>query len=260
VAVSAAAVIVGLDFSPAASAAASTVTNGWASEWIVVPQSAGVPVASGVLTSAGKPSVGATVVLFAEPKSVAVADGSSVTDVPISRSSTDSTGNWHLSVPAGINLTRYADANGVINFEVQTFDSKGSDLYFLPAHIVSASMKPTVAAGDALIASHATVNGKAVSLSVAKSDASGIALDSRRIPNTRATQAQLTPQAVATPQIGICTTKGLTTTQNVRTWVGYTSNHGGSTFTSSIGEARPRPSGSACLRQASTAPSASPGR
>jgi hypothetical protein len=231
VAVLAAPLVVAVDLAPSATAVGTAAASSWAGSWSAVPHSSGTPLASGVLKAGQRKSADATVILFAEPGSMAVPSGAVVSERAVSRATTDGSGKWQLGVPAGTDLTRYADKVGIVNFEVQSFDGVGSDLYIFPGQVITRASLARTAAGRRVSTVHGlSLGGKAVSLFADTTLATGIRLNSQRMPSSGSAVSRVTAAAVS-PQVTVCTTTGLTTTRNVKTWVGYTSNGGGSTFT-----------------------------
>ena len=100
--------------------------------------------------------------LFAQPTDIAAA---SFTPTPLSRTATDANGHWAAAVPAGTDLSPYADkTTGKINFSVKSFDAAGTSAYF-----VSADTAPSLAAAqskypDAVASGAATVGGTSMVL------------------------------------------------------------------------------------------------
>ena len=167
-------------------------TSAWAQGWSSLPASVGNNLFHGTVRAAGKSSSGATVVLFGVPNPTSSAPEAA--EQPLVRTTSDTTGAWGLSVPAGLDLAPYAD-NGVANFEIVSFDGHGSDVYF------SSATSKTVAAKAAL-SSAGLIAGRLGKKNVGLTpvDSTAIALDSDRIPDRPG--AGLSPQNLAAPADG----------------------------------------------------------
>ena len=143
---------------------------GWAQGWSSLPASVGGKLFHGTVRSFGHKVVKATVVLFGVFNATTRNPGP--TDRPLVRTATDSTGAWRLSVPPGTDLAPYSD-NGVANFEIVSFDGRGSDVYF-----ASATTMSSVPSSSATVAK---LGKKTVGLS--PDDSSSIILNSDKMPH-----------------------------------------------------------------------------
>jgi hypothetical protein len=93
--------------------------------WIAafgIPQSQASAIASGVVDAGTKPSAGAVVVLSALPPGGG-------DPVPLTQTTTDAAGKWSIGAAAA-QLAAHANAAGITNYSVQSFDATGSSIRY----------------------------------------------------------------------------------------------------------------------------------
>lgn len=189
-------------------------TSVWATTFASVPTVKGTPLASGVLTAKGKPSAGATVVLWTNP------DGAKQ-PVAVSRTTTDSAGKWSVSIPAGTDLSAIVDPRaGTANFFVESFDSVGSSVFFLPAQTSPSLTAARSVLATAVSAGTARANGKAVALSTDPTVSTGIKLHSDQSPLQVDPNYKSSPLANSVSPLG-CSSTVLATYDHVKVWLAY---------------------------------------
>ncbi|MCW2522150.1 MAG: hypothetical protein JWO63_485 [Frankiales bacterium] len=192
----------------------AAITTAWASTFSAVPLAKGTPLASGVLTAKGKPSAGATVILWANPDPAKQ-------PVAISRTTTDSAGKWAVSVPAGTDLSADVDPrSGTANFFVESFDNVGSSVFFLPAQTSTSLAAARSVLANAVSAGSARANGRAVTLATDPTVSSGVKLNSDQSPlQIDPNYKSSTLANSVSPQSCVGTLLG--TYPHIQTWLAY---------------------------------------
>lgn len=195
----------------------------WQTAWSYLPLANAAPLLAGKVVASSAPSNGATVVLFAEPTSMKYAvPGIPISLMPIARAMTASDGSWSIGVPDGTDLTQAAQPNGVINFEVRSFDGVGSDAYFFSA---TGSPASSARARASHVLSRVSVGGKS---RVMTTDGAvpTVTLNSNTMPDQpvdagSSSQSAARPRGIHNPA-GRCVDMNITNYPTTKTVVGET--------------------------------------